>query len=58
MNHIAWQVIHGFIDTVGVMAVLSCFFGSWTWKSISVFAVIVFILIFGALLIGKFFFPY
>lgn len=53
MNKIAWEIIGTAIISV-VILIFGDFKGIW---ALAIFAITVFVLIFGALIIGKFFFP-
>lgn len=60
MNVIAWRIIEGFINAVAILSVIIILFSDWKWKNYKElwqFGGIIFLLIFGALIIGKFVFP-
>jgi len=58
MNQVAWGIIRGFIAGVAILAVFGFLFGKWDSKELMVYGLSVFVMIMGALLIGKFCFPF
>ena len=59
MNQIAWRIIEGFTGGVAVLTVLCIVFGEWrNIVHLCLLGVTAFVLIFGALFIGKIYFPF